>query len=263
MTIEIALPAVIFTLMLLMYSAGVVRQFRRGRRWSIWRPISFGVGVMLLVLAVYPSHHGHHTFVSHMTQHLLIGMLAPTFLVMAAPISLALRNLPQTAGKNCVRLLHSRPLRIWCHPLTAFGLNFGGMFLLYLTPLYRLSLDSTYIHLGVHFHFLAAGYLFAWSMVGPDPAPARPRFAVRLGILVLAMACHGIFSKLMYVHGFPFDTAHSLDDIRLGAQRMYYGGDLAEVLLVILLFNDRRLRAPRRARRRGRSKAPEATAYMI
>lgn len=253
MTIETAAPGIVCALILLMYGAGVWRQLRRGRRWSVWRSLSFGVGIALLLFALYPSHHGHHSFSAHMSQHLLIGMFAPTFLVMAAPISLTLRSLPQTAGRWCVRLLHSRPLRIWCHPLMAFGFNFGGMFLLYLTPLYRMSLDSGFLHFTIHLHFLAAGFLFAWSMVGPDPAPARPRFATRLGILLLAMACHGIFSKLMYIHGFPFEPLHSLDDIRQGAQRMYYGGDLAELLLAVLLFNDRRLRMRRDAPNRSRT----------
>lgn len=236
-----AIPGIAYALILVMYSAAVLRQRRLGRHWATWRWISFGFGIALLAFAVYPSHHGHQTFVAHMNQHLLIGMLAPTFLVMAAPLSLMLRTLPQQAAKTCVRLLHSRPLRIWCHPLTAFGFNFGGMFLLYLTPLYRYSLDSSTVHLAVHLHFLLAGYLFAWAMVGPDPAPARPSFRTRLGILLLAIASHGIFSKLMYIHGFPHGTGHSIEDLRLGAQRMYYGGDLAEVLLAILLFNRRRL----------------------
>ena len=234
--------AIILGLAMLLYLAAVLRQIHRGRRWNIWRSMSFGIGVALLATAVYPSHHGHHTFTAHMFQHLLIGMLAPTFLVRAAPVSLLLRSLPPKAGKTCVRVLHSKPLRIWCHPLMAFGFNFGGMFLLYLTPLYRLSLDSAPLHLAVHLHFFAAGYLFAWALVGPDPAPARPSFRARLAILLLAMASHGIFSKLMYIHVIPQDTFHSVDDIRRGAQFMYYGGDLAEVLLAILLFNARRLR---------------------
>jgi putative membrane protein len=226
---------------LLLYATAATRQLRSGRRWSLWRSGSFFCGVMLVVLALLPSHahHSDFAFSAHMNQHLLIGMLAPTFLVMGAPVSLALRTLPQPLGRWCVGLLHSPPLRIWCHPLTALALNFGGMFLLYLTPLYRLSLDHPWLHHFIHLHFLLAGYLFAWSLVGPDPGPRRLRFAARLGILLLAMASHGLFSKLMYIHQFPFNTPHSSADIRAAAQRMYYGGDGAEVLLAILLFHQR------------------------
>ena len=223
----------------LLYLIGAVQQHRRGKRWSGWRSGSFCFGMLLILYAIFPSHaaHGAHGFTAHMNQHLLIGMLAPTFLAMAAPVSLLLRSLPQAQAKSCVRLLHSPVLRIWCHPLTAFGLNSGGMFILYLTPLYRLSLEHAALHHFIHLHFLLAGYLFAWSLVGPDPAPVRLRMRTRLAILLLAMASHGIFSKQMYIHTFPHGTPHSADDIRSAAQRMYYGGDFAEVLLAILLFN--------------------------
>lgn len=174
-----------------------------------------------------------------MTQHLLIGMLAPTFLVMAAPVKLLLRSLPQHTGRLCAQLFHHSVFRIWSHPATAFILNFGGMFVLYLSPLYRASQDSFALHLMIHLHFLVAGFLFAWSLVGPDPHPGRPAFAVRLGILFLAITCHGLFSKYMYIYGFPYGTSHSLEDIRAGAQLMFYGGDLAEVILAILLFSER------------------------
>lgn len=239
MATEAIVAIVLCTTPAFLYLAGAMQQHRRGKRWTWWRYGSFCFGMSLILYAIFPSHAAHdaHGFTMHMNQHLLIGMLAPTFLVMAAPVSLLLRSLPQTPAKSCVRLLHSPILRIWCHPITAFGLNFGGMFILYFTPLYRLSLEHAALHHFVHLHFLLAGYLFAWSLVGPDPAPVRLRLRARLAILLLAMASHGIFSKQMYIHTFPHGTPHSADDIRTGAQRMYYGGDFAEVLLAILLFN--------------------------
>jgi putative membrane protein len=40
----------------------------------------------------------------------------------------------------------------------------------------------------------------------------------------------------MYAHGFPQGTPHSLIDIQAAAQLMYYGGDLAAILLIIAFF---------------------------
>lgn len=54
------------------------------------------------------------------------------------------------------------------HPISALFLNIGGMYVLYLTPLYETSLHSTAVHYWVHIHFLMAGYLFAWAIAGPD-----------------------------------------------------------------------------------------------
>jgi hypothetical protein len=76
----------------------------------------------------------------HMAQHLLIGMFAPLGLVLAAPVTLALRTLPVKAARRLATLLRSRPARWVGHPVTALALNSGGMFLLYLTPLYAATL---------------------------------------------------------------------------------------------------------------------------
>lgn len=245
------LPPIFFcALLLLSYSAASLQQFICRRNWSIFRVASFYGGIGLILYAIAPSQeaHAHHSFTHHMMRHLLIGMIAPTLLVLAAPVSLALRALPRQYAKALARVLQSPPMQLWCHPITALIFNFGGMFALYLTPLYQASLTNLWLHHFIHFHFLVAGYLFAWALVGPDPAPARPSFPTRLVILLIAMASHGIFSKLMYIHLFPLGTSHDADDIRAAAQLMYYGGDLAEVLLAILLFAAWRKQVWRRRR---------------
>lgn len=116
-------------------------------------------------------------------------------------------------------------------------LNIGGMYLLYLTPLYAATLNNTYAHHLVHIHFLAAGYLFAWAIAGPDPAPRRPDLRTRLIALFLSMAAHAYLSKIMYAYYLPQGTPHSADQIRIAAQLMYYGGDLAEIMLAVALFS--------------------------
>jgi putative membrane protein len=88
----------------------------------------------------------------------------------------------------------------------------------------------------VHLHFLAAGCLFTWATAGPDPAPHRPGFALRLGVLFASVATHGHLSKLMYAHRWPRGTHHSLTEIQDAARWMYSGGDLAEALLAVTLF---------------------------
>src|SRR5690606_34815391 len=104
----------------------------------------------------------------HMVQHLLIGMFAPLALVLAAPLTLTLRSVPRRASQWLVRVLHSEFVVWLSHPISALFLNIGGMYVLYLTPLYETSLHSTAVHYWVHIHFLLAGYLFAWAIAGPD-----------------------------------------------------------------------------------------------
>lgn len=222
-----------------LYFLAAVQQCYKRRYWSNWRTASFTAGIGILCIAVSSplSMLAHSDFRVHMIQHLLIGMLAPLCLVLGAPVTLALRILPVAIARWVVWVMHTELVYWLTHPITTLFLNIGGMFLLYLTPLYKMSLSSTALHYLVHIHFLIAGYLFAWSIAGPDPAPRRPGLSIRIAVLFVAMATHGILSKLMYIYVFPGNTPHSAEEIRSAAKIMYYGGDFAEVLLAIVLLS--------------------------
>ena len=133
-----------------------------------------------------------------MHQHLLLGMYAPLGLVLGAPITLLLRSIPPAHGRLIGRVLRSRPAHFLAHPVVALILSVGGLPALYFTPLYAATTTDEALHLLVHVHFLLAGYLFAWVIAGPDPAPHRPSVPVRLVVLGVAIAGHAVISQLMY-----------------------------------------------------------------
>ena len=212
---------------------------RRGRRdWNSWRTISFAAGVALLALAVSPpmAEFAHRDLRGHMIQHLLVGMFAPLGLALAAPVTLLLRSVPVATGRTIASILRSKWLHLLAHPVTALALNLGAIYVLYLTPLYRISLSNPPLHFVINLHFFAAGYLFVWSVAGPDPAPRRPAMPVRIVALAAAMASHSMLGKLMYAHLHPRGTPFDADEIRDAAELMYYGGDMAELLLAVALF---------------------------
>lgn len=223
----------------ILYLFAMLRQHPSGRIWNVWRTVSFMTGIVLLALAMWPSvvHYAHIDLRYHMIQHLLMGMLAPLGLVLGAPVTLALKTLPARKARIITAILGSRPFHYLGHPVTACILNIGGMYLLYLTPLYVVMLHHPHLHLLVHIHFLAAGYLFIWAIAGPDPAPRRPGLHLRLIVLLIGTAAHAYLSKLMYAYSFPRDSPHSLEEIQVAAKIMYYGGDLAELLLAIAFFS--------------------------
>jgi len=221
------------------YSLAAARQRQQGKRWNSWRSLSFWLGIGVLMVAVWPTtmEYAHRDFCGHMLQHLLIGMLAPLGLVLARPISLLLRSVPKTTGRSISRFLHSTPLQLVSSPWVAMVLNVGAMYVLYLTPLYVASLHYGVFHYWLHVHFLAAGYLFTWAILaGPDPGIRRYPLRTRLGVLWLSIASHALLAKLMYGFGWPRGSPHSLEEIQVAAQWMYYWGDAAERLLVIALF---------------------------
>lgn len=217
---------------------GVHVQKERHRCWSPWRTFSWSAGIVAIAIALYPPlmHGAHIDFRLHMVVHLLLGMLAPLGLVLAAPVTLAIRTLPTSGARRLIQVLSFPLVQFISHPVAAMLLNVGAMYVLYMTPLYGLTLHSGWVSAFVHWHFLAAGYLFVWSIAGPDHAPGRPNLRFRLGVLFVSLGAHATLGKVMYVYGWPRNSPHDLEQIQAGAQLMYYGGNIAELILIIAFF---------------------------
>ena len=207
----------------------------RAPGWSRWRGAAFLTGTAVLVagLAV-PAHD----FASHALQHLLVAMVAPLGLVLGAPVTLLLRTLPVPAARRLTRLLRSRPAQALAHPVTALVLSTGGLLALYLTPLYARMLADPALHQLVTIHFVLSGALFAWVVAGADPAPHRPSVPARLVLLGVAIAAHATLSQLLYA-GELVQVPATAADRQAGATLMYYGGDLAELLLAFAVVQSR------------------------
>lgn len=211
---------------------------RHGGKWSPWCTASFMVGAGMLMVGSSPMlmTWAHADMGGHMAQHLLIGMFSPIFLVMGAPVSLALKSLPPFWARRLTALFKSRFFRTVSHPMVAMLLNIGGMYALYLTPLYVISLTNPYLHYVIHFHFLAAGYLFTWAIIGLDPVPERPSLRTRAWVLFLSIAAHAYLGKHMYAHLLPAGSPFSDEEIRAAVKMMYYWGDLSELILAVFFF---------------------------
>ena len=209
---------------------GAVRSIvRRGDRWPVWRTMSWCAG--LLTAATALTGAGHGDFTAHMTRHLLLGMAAPLLLVLAAPITLSLRALPVAQARRLSRLLKTRPLRILTHPVTAAVLDAGGLWILYTTGIYPRMGEHTWLHVLVTVHTVAAGYLFTTAIVGVDPAPHRPGPRSRAVVLIAFVAAHDILAKHLYAHP---PAGVEAAQAEAGAQLMYYGGDLLDLLLITI-----------------------------
>ncbi|RKR90289.1 putative membrane protein [Micromonospora pisi] len=234
------------------YLAAAGRARRTTAGWRPLRAASFVVGAGLLAVAFSPvvASAAHHDVRAHMVQHLLVGMYAPLALTLAAPMTLALRTLPGWGRRGVTSLLRSRVSHLLSRPVTVLLLNVGGLYVVYLTPLYVHARTNEALHIAVHVHLFLAGYLFAWFAAGPDPAPRRPSLSVRLSVLVLAAAAHAVLAKLLYARASHWPPGAALDpgNVRDAAQLMYYGGDLAELLLAVAVFTAWGRRRTRRAR---------------
>jgi putative membrane protein len=211
-----------------------------GRRWSHWRTASWALGALLVAAALAPpvAALAHTDPRGHMAQHLLLGMYAPLALVMAAPITLLLGAAPAPARRWIGAVLGSTVAHVLSHPLIAGVINVGSLYLLYLTGLYAATTTVPQLHTLLNLHFVLAGALFTWSVAGPDPAPRRPGTSMRVAALLLTAAAHAFLAKWLYAQAasLPPGAGHTAAAMEQAARWMYYGGDVAELLLATALF---------------------------
>ena len=92
--------------------------------------------------------------------------------------------------------------------------------------------DNSVVSFFVHVHILVAGYLFTVSMIYIDPVFHRKSFMYRAIVLILALASHGILAKYLYAHP---PSGVVMEQAQQGSIVMYYGGDLADAIIIFIL----------------------------
>ncbi|GGO57879.1 hypothetical protein GCM10012287_54740 [Streptomyces daqingensis] len=216
------------------YLPAAARMRVRGDAWPRHRDASFSGGCAALVYAAAGVLPGG-PFTVHMAQHLLVAMAAPLLLAVGRPLTLALRVLPAgPVRRGVLAAAHSRPAAWLLVPPVAAGLDIGGMWLLYRTPLLAAAHHQPVLDALVHLHVLAVGLLFSFAVCQLDPV--RRRWSpVWRGIALLAAGwAHASLAKSLYAAPPPGVTV-STEDLRSAAQLMYYGGDFVEVALAVVL----------------------------
>ena len=127
-----------------------------------------------------------------MIQHMVLGMVAPIFLALGAPVTLALRTLPRKPRGWLVAALHSRVAKVLAFPLVSFALYVATPFALYFSGLYRLTLEHEWVHNLTHVHFIVVGCLFFWPLIGLDPLPGRWPYPARALLMLLSTPFHTV-----------------------------------------------------------------------
>jgi cytochrome c oxidase assembly factor CtaG/putative copper export protein len=265
----------------LMYGAGVLRFRRRGDRWPVGRTGSWVLGVLVVAITTLSGlmTYGMVVLSVHMTQHMLLSMVAPVLLVLGAPVTLALRAISPAVGAQrgaremIVSAVHSRVLRVLTHPVVAWVLFVSAPFMTYFTSLFEFAMRHHTAHIAMQVHFLVVGYLFAEVLVGVDPLPKRPPYPLRVLMVLAALGFHAFFgvafmnaSNLIagqWYRDLAGDIAwlpDPLADQRLAGGIAWGFGELPMVLILGVLFVQWYRSDEREARRHDR--APKATTEL-
>lgn len=250
-----SLVLAVAVLALWLYGSAVLRMHRRGLPWSPWRTASYASGVLL---TVFVMTSGMATFAMarfsvHMAQHMVLTMLVPILLALGAPITLALRSLPAAASGQprgarewLLGALHSRPAQVVTHPVVALVVYITSLYGLYFSTLFETGMRTHGLHLLMSAHFLLAGMLFFWPILGIDPAPRRLPHVGRLLLLAVSLPFHAFFgvallggSRLIaegWYRALALPGVHLVADQQLGGGLAWAAGELPSILVLVALL---------------------------
>ena len=268
-----------------LYIRGVLTLSRRGDRWPISRTIFFAIGISLLDYSTSGGLglYAKFSFQYHMLAHMVLSMIAPIAIVLSAPITLALRSLPigRIDGERglrglLIRALNSRFTKIWTHPVVALAIFDGSLFALYFTPLFGDLMASHLGHLMMNFHFIFAGILFFFVIIGVDPNPRPLHPLARIIVLFAAMSIHAFFSVALMSGKSLIDGGYYqllqrpwspdlLADQKAGAALGWAMGEIPILLALIATFvmwSRSDAREARRADKRSESELKEYNDYL-
>ena len=186
---------------LVSYFLGVAKVLRRGDKWQWFRSVNWVIGMLVLtyITSGPPSVYGRVLFSAHMVDHMALTMVAPIFLVLGAPATLALRALPaRRDGSRGLRewllvFVHSKFSQLVTHPIFAAGNFAGSIVLFYYSDAFSLAMREHVGHELMNLHFALTGYIFVLSMIGTDPLPRRAPYPMRLVLLLATMGFHAFF----------------------------------------------------------------------
>ena len=253
------------------YVAGVITLYRRGDKWPINRTVFWLLGISLVIWTTNAgiSVYAQVSVGLHMVQHMTMSMMAPMFLVLGGPFTLALRALkPSTTGRWGLREwivwgLHSPAARIVTNPFFVFAIFSFSLFALYFTPLMAWLMGSHIGHLAMQIHFIASGYLFAWIVMGVDPVPKPLPYWARFGLILLMVGIHGFFAVIIMMGSEPLAqewygivrpdwVTDPLADTKFGGQIAWGVSEIPMIFMIIMVALQWSRSDEREARRKDR-----------
>jgi putative copper resistance protein D len=244
------LPVVAVLVTGALYLAGLRRMHARGDRWPWIRTFCFcflGLGTLIVATCSSPATYDTTLLSMHMGQHMLLSMVAPIFLALGAPVTLALRTLPPRGRAVLLRVLHSKVAAVLASPPVSFTLFVASPWVLYFSGLYEETLRSPLLHDLMHLHFLVIGCLFFWPLLGLDPVPGRVAYPFRMLMVFATLPFHAFLGvTIMSMNDLiAADWYYSLDrhwpptpmdDQHIAGSLLWGSGDIVGLVIFAVLF---------------------------
>ncbi len=222
---------------------------KRGDKWPINRTLFFvvgGLGTIFIATQGPLAKLDTVLLTTHMVQHMLLSMLAPVFMALGAPVTLALRTFPQKLRDLLLRLLHSWYVKVITFPLLAGLIYVLNPWLLYFTSYYELTLTNTLLHNLNHLHFVVVGSIWIWALIGIDPMP-RLGFPIRMFAVFVTLPFHAFLGVTMMNTQSPIALEHYesvirdwgpsiVEDQQIAGGLLWAAGDVVGLVIFLTLM---------------------------
>ena len=211
-------------LVALLYARRVRTLRARGTAVPGWRVASFGVGVLLLVVALASpiAWLGEERLFSfHMLQHVLLGDLAPLALLigLTGPI---LRPV----------LAYAHRLRVLAHPLVALPLWAVNLYVWHLPVLYEAAVRHEAVHAFEHACFFAGGTIMWLPVLETLPAPEWFGTGWKFGYIAAVRVVETILGNVFLWAGSPFYRVYEDAPRQWGISPLHDQGLAGAVMMI-------------------------------
>lgn len=213
---------------------------RRGQPVPRWRIGLFALGVALLFIAVaspIAAVAEEELFAFHMVQHVLLGDLAPLFILagLTGPLLRPILALPGVMR-----------LRVFANPFVALPIWAANLAIWHLPALYEASVENGAVHALQHTAFFSAGIVLWLPVLETLPAPEWFGTGWKLAYVVGVRLVGTVLGNVFIWAGDPFydvyDTGREYlglspeADQSLAGSIMMLEGSLVTVVAIAWLF---------------------------
>lgn len=224
------------------------RGARRTARLPAWRKALFFLGLLCVVLALssQAEEWAYELFSAHMTQHMVLTLVAAPLVLLGAPILPLMRGLPRgLRGELLAPVARNPVVRALAHglrnPLVTGILYVGGLYYWHIPRVYDAAVEDQLLHSVEHAWFLLTALLFWSAVIDPIPFRSPLPYPARIIFLLLAGAAQNTilggvlaFSTRLFYRSYESSPLqYGLDPItdqRLGGAVMWVPGDVIFLL---------------------------------
>lgn len=237
-----------------LYSGGLWRLRHKMARIRSWRHVSFFAGLATVFVALQSPIDpiAERVFLVHQVQHLLLRMIGPMLLFLAAPQGVLIAGMPKTARRRLLIPVITNRLvgglfAFLSYPAIATALFIGALYFWQIPRYHDLAILNDNVHYLMHASILLTGLVFFWRVLDTRPAPQSTRYGVRLMMLWIMILSNIVIGSYLAFKGSVHYSAYAqfgrlwnlsaLGDERLGGALIWIPSSMMGVVAVLIVVH--------------------------